>query len=134
MAKIRKTDKKTIDEKSNEVSFSDQERYIEKPVEVKPELEKKEELLNQENLTEKELRQKIEEMSLDEALKKQVQSQAQQLKYLDDQEKVKQLLKIAETKGVVYAVNVAKKMNDAYILDSLHDLLVEKGFYRKLLR
>ena len=39
---------------------------------------------------------------------------------------------ITDAKGVIYAVNVAKKMNDPFILDTFHDALVEGGYYEDL--
>ena len=36
----------------------------------------------------------------------------------------------AKSKGVVYAVNVAKKMDDPFVLDKLHDNLAKEGYYK----
>ncbi len=91
----------------------------------------KEIIPDKEIISEKELREKIEGMDVGGGLKMQAQNQAQQLKSLKEEEKVKNLLKIAKDKGVIYAVNVAKKMDDPYVLDRLHDVLTEKGFYKK---
>ena len=41
-----------------------------------------------------------------------------------------ELLKIAREKGLVYAIQVAKKMNEPYLLDVLHDTLASEGFYK----
>ena len=82
----------------------------------------------QENL--QELREQIEKTDIDDSLKLQVQSQAQDLKALDEEKKLKKLVELATEKGVVYAVNVAKKMDDAYLVDKLHDTLAEAGLYK----
>ena len=76
------------------------------------------------------LRQQIEASEVDDHVKLQAQSQAQDLQLLDEEKKLKKLLELATAKGVVYAVAVAKKMNDAYLLDKLHDTLVKEGLYK----
>jgi hypothetical protein len=81
----------------------------------------------------KELRANIERMDLDDGLKTQANSQAQQMKSLADDAKLAKLLDDAKKKGVIYAVTVAKKM-DPYILDSLHDLLAKEGYYKNFLK
>jgi hypothetical protein len=51
---------------------------------------------------------------------------------MEKEMKVKKLLEIAKAKGVIFAVSVAKKINDPYVLDSLHDRLIEGGYYKNL--
>lgn len=48
--------------------------------------------------------------------------------------KVQALLGIAEAKGVVYAVKVAKKLEDNYVLDELHDRMLGEEFHRALIQ
>ena len=67
---------------------------------------------------------------MDEIEKLQVTAQAETIKSLPDQEKIKKLLGIAKKKGVVYAVNIAKRMNSDFILDTLHDTLAKEGYYK----
>ncbi|MBI2439135.1 MAG: hypothetical protein HYV45_00805 [Candidatus Moranbacteria bacterium] len=50
----------------------------------------------------------------------------------DEESKIQMLLDLASTKGVVHAVKVARKLNDYYALDCMHDELVDK-FYDGLL-
>lgn len=59
----------------------------------------------------------------------------------DAQNKVNNLVSIAETKGVAHAVKVARHMEDNYVLDEfhdkllsdeLHDFLVKKGLIKEL--
>jgi hypothetical protein len=45
---------------------------------------------------------------------------------IDEESKVEKLLQLAETKGVVYAVKVARSLSDYYALDRMHDELVDK--------
>lgn len=47
------------------------------------------------------------------------------------EEKVKKLVLVAQEKGVMYAVTMAKKMGDPYIMDMLHDSLAAQGLYKK---
>ena len=59
------------------------------------------------------------------------QNQAAQMKNTDQQNQVKQLCEIAFTQGIDAAVEVAKKLDNAYVLDELHDTLIDK-LYQKL--
>lgn len=40
--------------------------------------------------------------------------------------RVNQLVELAQVKGVAHAVAVARKMNDLYVLDTMHDELADK--------
>lgn len=82
----------------------------------------------------KAVKEKLEIAALGESVKPQVQSQAQDLKDLDDEKKIKKLLELAKTKGVVYAIGVAKKLDDPYVLDMLHDALAKEGYYKSFLK
>ena len=124
-----------MDKKKSMKEIFDEVSTVEKPAEI---LEKKKE--DGEKMREipeeeiKKLREKIEKTDLDDKLKIQVQSQANDLNALEEKNKLRKLLEIAKLKGVIFAVNVAKKMNDPYILDTLHDALVEKGYYKKFMK
>ncbi len=120
---------KFIEKKSEEVYPTGEP--IEVASEIKENIEKEEKLTSEEI---QELRGKIEEADLDDDLKTQVQSHANDLNTLEEESKLKKLLEIANIKGVIFAVNVAKKMNDPYILDLLHDKLVEGGYYKSFLK
>lgn len=50
---------------------------------------------------------------------------------IDEESKVQKLLDLASVKGVAHAVNVARKLNDFYALDRMHDELAGK-FYAGL--
>lgn len=52
-------------------------------------------------------------------------------KQTDAESQVAELLQMASIKGVPYAVKVARKLGDYYILDKMHDELAEK-FYEAL--
>ena len=82
----------------------------------------------------KAVKEKLEIAALGESVKPQAQSHAQDLKTLDDEKKIKKLLELAKTKGVAYAIGVAKKLDDPYVLDILHDTLAKEGYYKSFLK
>lgn len=49
-----------------------------------------------------------------------------------EEEKIEQLVKLAQTKGVVHAVQVATRLKDYYALDMFHDELVDNLYDRLL--
>ena len=82
----------------------------------------------------KKIREEIEKTDLDDSLKLQTQNHAQDIKYLEEDKKIKKLLALANKKGAVYAIGVAKNIDDPYLLDKFHDVLVEKGYYKSFLK
>lgn len=80
------------------------------------------------------LREKIEKTDLSDRLKIQARGQADDIKSLDDNKKVEKLFQIAKKKGVIYAIHIAKKMNNPYVLDTLHDILAKEGHYKEFIR
>lgn len=85
-------------------------------------------------LAEKDLRQKIENIHLDPNLTQPAKAHADDISGLEEKEKLEKLMKLTKEKGVVYAINVAKRMNDPYILDTLHDVLAKEGYYKEFLK
>jgi hypothetical protein len=79
-----------------------------------------------------ELRKEIEMMEMDDKTKDEAKKKAQKIEFLGEKEKIEHLLEIAREKGVVFAIQVAKKMNEPYLLDILHDILAREGFYQKM--
>ncbi len=77
------------------------------------------------------LKKKVEAMELEEEMRPQVGAKVQDAQDLDDEEKIQYLIKLAQTKGAIFAVKIAQKMDNPYILDSLHDALIENGQYKK---
>jgi len=90
------------------------------------------EISAEEKLIREEVSRELKLMEQDEDLKKESENKAKKIQYLGDEEKLENLLKIAKDKGVVFAVKVAKNMNDPYILDTFHDLLVKEGLWKNL--
>jgi hypothetical protein len=53
---------------------------------------------------------------------------------IDYESKVNNLVGLAENKGVAHAVQVAKKLEDSYLLDELHDRLLAQDLHDALVR
>ena len=81
-----------------------------------------------------ELRREIETMKLDENTKAEAEKKAQKIEFLGEKEKIEHLLEIAREKGLVFAIQVARRTNDPYILDILHDILAQEGYYKDFLK
>lgn len=60
----------------------------------------------------------------------QVQLQSQQIQNLDPQNQVNALCDLAFQKGLDFAIKTARDLNNAYVLDALHDTLVDKLYER----
>ena len=78
------------------------------------------------------LKKEIQMMELDDNMKAEAVKKAQKIEFLGEKEKIEHLLKMARERGVVFAIQVAKTMNEPYLLDILHDTLAQEGFYLKL--
>lgn len=55
------------------------------------------------------------------------------LKKIDAESQIKHLIDVAQQKGVVYAVKVAKHMQDNYVLDLFHDKLLSDELHSALI-
>ena len=64
--------------------------------------------------------------SVSDSSQKTTKKQAASIKGVQRQRQVKILADLAMEKGVHYAVAMAKKMESAYVLDELHDTLVDE--------
>jgi hypothetical protein len=91
--------------------------------------ERKEILPDNERVS-KELRKEIEMMELDDKTKDEAAQKAKKIEFLGEKEKIEHLLQMAREKGLVFAIQVARKMNEPYLLDILHDTLAQEGFYK----
>lgn len=47
--------------------------------------------------------------------------------------KIEKLLELAKEKGIFFAIKVAQDTKDPHLLDTLHDLLAYKGYFKALL-
>lgn len=89
--------------------------------------------VEEEKAVQEQLEKEIKLMQLDEGLMAEANTETQKIEFFGEKEKLEHLLKIAKEKGLAFAINVAKNMNDPYILDSFHDLLLKQGFYQRFL-
>lgn len=47
------------------------------------------------------------------------------------QEKIKKLLEVAQTQGLMKSIDLARKSNDPYLIDLYHDILCKDDLYLK---
>jgi len=113
------------------VSTGELAEVLEKEVKIVPEGK---EVSKGDRIISEELRREIELMDIDDNLKKQAEQKAGKISYLADDDKLKNLLKVAREKGVLYAIKVAKSMRDPFILDTLHDALAKEGLYKDFVK
>jgi len=119
--------------KNHEKGISASEQRIEFGKEKEPVVEKKE-ISKDEKIVADELRREIEMMEVEGNLKEEAKKKAQEIEFLGEKEKIEHLLKIAREKGIIFAIKSAKEMKDAYILDTLHDILAKEGYYKNFSR
>jgi len=128
------------DNKDNQEKIPTPEKIIptgEQPVFFDKESEKAREIketAQNEKIIAAELRREIELMQVDDNLKKQAEQKANKISFLADDDKLKNLMGLAREKGIIFAIKVAKSMNDPFILDTLHDALVQEGFYKDFIK
>ncbi len=95
-----------------------------------PKIPEKRENIKEDEVVAAELRRELEIMEADENTKAGAEKEKEKIEFLGEKEKIEHLLKIAREKGVVFAISVARKMNEPYLLDLLHDTLAREGFYK----
>ena len=96
--------------------------------EVYPE---KKEISEDDKIVSAELRREIEMMELDDNTKVEAEKKAEKIEFLGEKEKIEHLLQMAREKGITFAIQVARKMNEPYLLDILHDTLANEGLYKQ---
>ena len=99
--------------------------------ETKEGIEKKELLTEEEKAVKERLKEKIIRTRLISDLADDAKKKAIQIKPLGKKGKLQRLLEIAEENGIAFAVTVAKKINDPYVLDTFHDILAKESLYKK---
>ena len=128
-----------MEEINKKIEKETREEYREKPsfaesAEGKEEILEKKELTEEESKTRRELEKEIEKIKLSPQTNVQAQKQADEMKKQTAQGKIQHLLDLAQSNGVAYAVEVARKLNDAYLLDLFHDTLAKQGLFKKFLK
>ena len=88
--------------------------------------------LEQEKIIRERLEREIRTTKVSSRLQDDIQKQAQQIRKLKAKGKIKKLLSLVQAKSLVFAVATAKAMNDPYVLDVFHDLLIESKLCEKL--
>lgn len=120
--------KEKVLESTEKPSEEDKEAAVEKRLEEEPAKER----------SAAEVSQPVEEKKIEEVKptvappSAQARKKAKQLKDLDRQNQIKALTDLAFEKGLDFAVEVAKALDSAYVLDELHDTLVDE-LYQKLI-
>src|SRR3989344_6066868 len=86
----------------------------------------KKEPTREETITREALKREINAMELDDSLKEAADEKAKKIQTLGEEEKIERLLEITKEKGIAFAIRVAQQMNDHYVLDIFHDILVKE--------
>ena len=125
------------DNKDNKQEVKIPEKRVSNPEEAHFDWEKekkieKREISADDKIVSAELRREIEMMEVDDKTKDEAEKKAEKIEFLGEKEKIEHLLEIAREKGLVFAIQVAKKMNEPYLLDIFHDILAQEGFYKKM--
>ncbi|NQV00878.1 MAG: hypothetical protein HQ537_02040 [Parcubacteria group bacterium] len=113
--KIQNKYQESVEEKNEEV--------VEKPVEAEP---NKEVPMQDRDPDPEGVGKEIVSAPTTSSSSTQVQQQVKQLKGLDHENQVKALCNLALQKGLDFAIEIAKNLDNAYILDELHDSLVDE--------
>lgn len=131
-------DKKSFTEHEGEIiQPSGESLSPEQKVEFPQEQEKmaEREATTEKAITKEALQREIDVMELSDELREEATKKAKKIQTLGQEEKIERLLKIAKDKGIVFAVKMAKQMNDPLVLDTLHDILVKEwATYRQFLK
>jgi len=90
----------------------------------------KKEITKSDEIITAELKRELDLMEMDPNLKKGVEAEKEKISFLGEKEKIEYLLKIAREKGLVFAIQIARKMNEPFLLDLLHDTLAREGYFK----
>jgi len=125
-----------MEENLDKIEKGPKEEYREKPSIVEQGREtvsEKEELTEEEIVSKKELEQELQKVKLSSQAQVQAQKQAEDMKKGTVQGKIQHLMDLAKAQGLAYAVEVARKMDDPYLLDLFHDTLAKDSLFKKFL-
>ena len=130
-------DNKDVPVQSNEIKAPEKINSSgEQTVHFKQEIEKNLEKnipSEDDKIVSEELRRQIEMLELDPTKEKDIEVEKEKIGYLGEKEKIEHLLKTAREKGLVYAIQLVRSMNEPYLLDVLHDTLAREGYYKDFL-
>lgn len=127
-----------MEKKNEKIEKETREDYEKEPSSAealvgKKEILKKIELDEEEKKMRGELEKEMEKIKLSPEVKVQAQKQSEEMKKQSVKGKIQHLLDLAQTQSVAYAIEVAQKMNDPYLLDLFHDTLAKEGLFKKFL-
>lgn len=89
----------------------------------------------EEIITKEALKREIDTIELNDELKSEAVEKAKKIQTLGEEEKIEHLLEIVKIQGIAFAVKVAKQINDPYVLDTFHDILVKEwASYKQFLK
>ena len=132
MNEEKETNKQFLDQEKLE---TEKDNYKEEIVETQQEKKEFFKETFEKRIIEEKLEEELEKLEEDsEKFEEEIKKEKEQIKGLEKEGKLSRLLSVAKEKGAPFAVEIAKKMDDPYILDALHDLLVRKGFYEESLK
>ncbi len=112
----------------------EQEKEIKEFIEIGLEKEPRPETKEKE--PEKQEEKKEEEISYPPVSKKddKEEKEISEIKELKLPAKVTRLFELAENKGLVYAIGVAKKTGDGFLIDVFRDRLAQDNYYKRYLK
>ncbi len=106
------------------------EQFIERKTETEPTQEKKEE--ETDLIKEKKDSQQVSTTS--QVKDDQQQEEVKEIEKLKLPGKIERLIKLAETKNLFYAIEIARKTGDGYLIDVFRDRLAEDNYYKRFLK
>ena len=128
--------KRGMEKNPEKKSAEELESLKQKTREEKPELQQTPEKesfgVEEERIIREEIEREIATMELDPQAQEEAQQEIQKINLADITGKTTRLLSLAREKGVPFAVIVATKMKDPYLLDLFHDTLAKEGLYKKI--
>ncbi|MGC9031165.1 MAG: hypothetical protein ACP5H7_00065 [Minisyncoccia bacterium] len=116
-------------EHKNQEEFEREKTDLEKIKEKIAEIKEKK-LLEEEKMIKENIEKQISQFKPSPKIEKISQQKWEKIKDLDIEKKIFELLKIAENKGISFAVNIAQKSKDPYLLDLFHDILAKNEYYK----
>jgi len=117
-----------------EIKSKETERIIRewfpKKLEGKEVLERKK-LTKKEEEKREEFKKEIEKIELPPIKKGETLREAEKIKGQTSQRQISQLLYLAQSKGLAFAIKIAKETKDPYLIDLFHDILAKEGMFKK---
>lgn len=94
-------------------------------------IEQKESLMKEEKIDKKMTEKDFEKIKISSRTIKKAKKKSGSIKIVNKNKKIDELLTIAQEEGLSFAINAAQNMDDPYILDTFHDILIKNKLYKK---